>query len=162
MGGADPVDRAADLPPVGGIAAAGRRVVMAVDFDHVSVFVFNARVARDEIRVAQTDLAAGGKAEVFLRGVFHEVVPFDVENPREGDLTNAVVGIFGIVHRVEEFGFPLGVVVDDQFERTEHPHAAQRLLGRTRSAAGDRPRADRGTSRRGAGGVQIRGCRSNG
>ena len=103
----------------------GHRIVGAAEFHDFAVGVLDHLLAFDDIGVFEADFAAGAQAEVFLRGVFHEVGPVDQQFAREGDAALGALGIGGIERGLEPFhtpGFPIG---ERQFDRVViHNHVA--------------------------------------
>src|SRR6202035_1465815 len=100
-------DRAAHLASVRGVAAAGRRVVGAAQFDDLAGGVLHDFAAGDESGVAYPHLAARRQAEEALRRVLEEIVAFDKELAAERDPAGAGGGIVGVVDRVELLGLAL-------------------------------------------------------
>ena len=122
--GADPVDGAADLAAIGGVAAHGGGVVGAVDFGDGALGVLDQVGASEEAGAAEAHFVAGGEAVELLGGHLHEVVTVDPEFVGAAEFAGAGVGVFGVVGRVgDELGV-LGQVVDDQLDGVEDGHAA--------------------------------------
>ena len=102
---------------------ARHRVVGAAQFGDVAFGILNHLLAFDEVRVAQTHFAARRETEELLGRLLHEIVAFDVDHLREGNLTRSGRFVLRIVDRREEFRLVLVVVGDDHFQRVEYGHA---------------------------------------
>src|SRR5262249_56883803 len=83
------MDRGLDLAAVGRVAAAGRRVIGALERNNLPGVVFHRFATRDEIGVAQAHFGARRKPEELLRRVLHEILALDVELAREADAAGA-------------------------------------------------------------------------
>ena len=121
---ADPVQGSLHLAAVGGVATTGGRVVGAMDAGDVALGIFLHALGGDEIGIAQSHLAAQAQAEILLGSLLHKVLALDIELAAERNLTCAVGLVLGIVDGGEHFGLSFGIVVDDQFHRVQHCHAA--------------------------------------
>ena len=73
----DPVNRAANFPAIGRLAAAGLWIVFSKDSE-LAVDLLIARAA-DDIGPAETDLQADEEAVLLLRRIDHEVIALDPE-----------------------------------------------------------------------------------
>src|SRR5262249_26165229 len=80
-----PVQRRLHLAPVGGVAAAGLRIVGAPELDHLAGGVLHDLPAGDEIRVAQPNLLARREPEEALRRHLREILALDIELAAESD-----------------------------------------------------------------------------
>ncbi|MPM51394.1 hypothetical protein SDC9_98142 [bioreactor metagenome] len=118
---------ALDLAAVGGIAAAGFRVVHGAQRGNVPRGVFFHAGAPDEVAVTQPDLTVGRETEIAFDRRFHEVGTLDVDFPGKRHLPRPGRGVFRIVDRVEILDLPLRVVFDHHFERIEHGQITRRL-----------------------------------
>ena len=126
VGAADPVDRAAHLAAIGGVAVAGLEVGLGVDGHDLTVLVLVHAGAAHQIRAHQADLATQGQALEFRRRHLKEVAVLDPQLLREGDLAGRrVVGVaVRVVGQVKILALVGGIVVDDQLDRLQHGHAA--------------------------------------
>ena len=87
--GRQPVHGGLDLASVGRVAALGRGIVGAAQFDHFARVILDDAGAFDEIGVAQPHLVARRQAEELLRRVLHEIVALDIELAAERNLSRA-------------------------------------------------------------------------
>ena len=72
---------------------------------------------------SQPHLAPGREAEELRGRLLHEVVAFDPELAREGDLPRPGRGVLRVVGDVHLLDLALGVVLDDHLEGIEDPEA---------------------------------------
>ncbi len=76
------MDGALHLAPIGGIAAAGLRIVGAVDFfDFAGLGVLDEIHALDDVAIAQAHFAPWRQAEILGRRHLAEIVLVDVNAP---------------------------------------------------------------------------------
>src|SRR5690606_4666647 len=92
------------LAPIGGVAAARRRIVGTAELDDLAGRVLHHVAAGDEIGEPQAYLAARCQPEELLRWVLHEIVALDIEFARERHLPRAGIWIGGMIDRIELFG----------------------------------------------------------
>ena len=93
---------------IGRVAAAARRIISAVNFDHVARASLITLVGGDEVGVAQANFFARRQAIVLGRRNFAEVVLLNVDLAREGNLTGAGGGVFGVVGDLDNSSLPSG------------------------------------------------------
>ena len=74
-----PVDRSFYFSSVRGISSLGLRIVRSMDYGDISVLVFLASGAGDEVCVHQADFIAWEHTEVFADRLLHEVFALDVQ-----------------------------------------------------------------------------------
>ena len=90
-----PVDSSAlDLASVGGIAAAAVGIVLAEDFDNITLIVLYTACAGDEICTLQSALGTAGEQTLVLgNGSFHEIVCLNINGAGEGHFAVSGFGI---------------------------------------------------------------------
>ena len=119
------MERRLHLPPVRGVAAAGFRIVGTADLHHLAGgLILHHPDTRDEIGVAEPDLASRGQAVEFLGGILEKVLPFDIDHPREGDFPGSHVRVGGMVEGWQHFHPVFRVVLDDHAQGTQDRHHA--------------------------------------
>src|SRR4030042_6796302 len=95
MGRRHPVKGCLDLTPIGGESAFRFRVVGAVHLADLSGrgVLYDAHAA-DKVAIAETDLPARRQTEKLFRRILVKIIPFDVEDPGEGDFSGSHCAIF--------------------------------------------------------------------
>ena len=126
VGRAEPVQRALDLAPVGGAAAAACGVVAAAQFGDFAVAVFDDILAGDVISVFQPHLAPRRQPEKLFRRLLHEVAALDDKFARERQFARAGGGIVRVVGGLHFLDAAFRVVVNHDFQRLKHRHRARR------------------------------------
>ena len=121
-----PVNSTLDLTPALNSAAFGLRVVGAAQLHDITVGVLNGFFALDDVGVAQTYFATGREAEKFLRRVFFEIILLDVQHARKRHRTRAGAFVFRVVDGDQFFHLTFGIILNDQFKRSQHCHDARR------------------------------------
>src|SRR5438445_5278812 len=100
------------LAPVRRIATTRRRIVRAMNFDDLAFIVLHQARARNEVAVAQPNLASWRETEIFRRRHFTEVILLDVEHAREWNLAASSAFIFRFIYRIHLFVLVLRIIVD--------------------------------------------------
>src|SRR3954452_15832073 len=94
------------------VAAVRCRIVRAMHFDNLALFVFHYAVRSDEVAVAQAHFASRREAEIFWRRHFAEIVLLDIQLAREWNLPRTGTLVLGIVSRVHLLDLAFGIIVD--------------------------------------------------
>ena len=94
-------------------------IVFAVYLHHVAVVVFLAACAFHDVSAFQTHFLSRSHTEIFLRGVFHEVVAFYPQFAAEFDGVCACRRIFRVVDSFHFLHLSFGIVGNDQFHRID-------------------------------------------
>ena len=124
--GVDPVQRPFDLAVgVGTTAALAFRIIRAVQFDDVAVFILDDFFSLDDVRIFEADFLARSQAEEFLDRFFHEVIAFNVKVLAERHFTRAHGFIFLVVVGCHRFRLAVGIVGEDDLDRVDDRHQAR-------------------------------------
>src|SRR5258708_6176603 len=99
-----------------------------MQLDDISAGILHYICARDEVAIAETDLAAGREPEVSLGWFFTKIIPLDIKYFRERNPARSHARVFGIVDGVHLLDQIVGIVVDDYAQRSQHSHDARRLF----------------------------------
>ena len=114
-----------DLAAVGGITAAGLRIIGAQHFGDVAVRVLHTAGTLHQIRALQAALrTVGGQSLVLGHRDLHKVFRLDPQMAREGDLMGALRRVGGVVLHREYLALALGIVGHRQLHRMQHRHSA--------------------------------------
>ena len=88
-----------------------------MDYGNISVLVFLASGAGDEVCVHQADFIAWEHTEVFADRLLHEVFALDVQFSSERYLTAAKLRILEVILYFQHLNLVFRIVVDDKFHR---------------------------------------------
>ena len=117
-----------DLAAVGGITAAGLRIIGAQHLGDVAVRVLHTAGTLHQIRALQAALrTVGGQSLVLGHRDLHKVLRLDPQMAREGDLMGALRRVGGVVLHREYLALALGIVGHRQLHRVQHRHGALRM-----------------------------------
>ena len=94
-------------------------IVFAVYLHHVAVVVFLAACAFHDVSAFQTHFLSRSHTEIFLRGIFHEVVAFYPQFAAEFDGVCACRRIFRVVDSFHFLHLSFGIVGNDQLHRID-------------------------------------------
>ena len=120
-----PVDRGFHFASIGRIAAAGCGIICAVNFNHLAVPVLNDVCTGNEIAITQSHFTSWRQTIKLLWRILAEVVAFNIQNARERDFPRARAGVFRIIDRVHLLDLAFWIIVDYEFQRTQHGHYAR-------------------------------------
>ena len=127
VGSAYPVQGAFDFSAFKTTAASCFRVICAVYFYHIAVFVFDKIGACYEVSPFQTNFFARSQTEEFFHRFFHKVFPFDIQFSCERCQSCAQFRIFRVVFQFHHFYLIFRIVGDDQFQRVQNCHNNRRF-----------------------------------
>jgi hypothetical protein len=114
--------------PSGASPPAGGRIVGAAHFHDLAAVVLDHLRAGDEVGAAEAHFLAGRQPEELLRRFFTEVVALDVQHARERHPASAGGRILRVVDDVDVFDLILGIVREDDLQRTQYAHDPRRAL----------------------------------
>ena len=123
---ADPMDGAAHLAAIGGVAVAGFQVSFGMDGHHVAGFVLIHTGAAHQVSTHQADFAAQGQALELRRGNLKEIALVDPDFLGKGNRAGGgIVGVtVGVVGQIKILDLVSRVVVDHQLDRLQNGNAA--------------------------------------
>lgn len=124
--GGDPVYGTLDLTAVVAPAATRRWIIATVQRRNLAARIGFDPLQPHVVGMLEPDFLAGGEAEPAFGRVERDVVPLDPQLAAKWDSPAASFWIFRVVFGIEPFDSAFGVVVNDQLDRVEHRHRAQR------------------------------------
>src|SRR5690349_19969936 len=113
---------------VGRVAAAGSRVIGAMDFGLGAAGALDAVGASAGVAIAGADFAARGESEVSLGRILAKIVLLDVQDFGERHGAGAGTGVLGVIDGFHLVDLAVGIIVDHDAQRAEHGHGAQSRL----------------------------------
>src|SRR5215472_818086 len=116
------MDGGFNLPAIGSIAPASRRIVGAVDLNQVAARVLHHVGTGHEIAVTQPDFAAWRETKVTLGRGFAKIILLDVEHSGKRYRASAGTCVFWVVDRFHLLSFVFWIIVDYELQRTQHGH----------------------------------------
>ena len=123
--GADPVDRALDLPVGRGTALAGVEVGGAAELGDPAAGILHHLVALDDAGVLEAHLAARAQPEILGRRHLHEVVALDENLAGERERARGRRLVLGVVDRLAGDHLAGGEVGQDHLDRAQDGEPAQ-------------------------------------
>ena len=123
---ADPMDGAAHLAAVGGVAVAGLQVGVGMYGHHVAGLVLVHAGAAHQVSAHQAHFAAQGQALELRRRYLKEVAALDPQllgkgHGTGGGVVDLAVRVVGQVEHLAPVG---GIVVNDELDGVQHSHTA--------------------------------------
>ena len=122
---ADPVERTLDLAAVRGVSALACGVIGAVDCGDLAVFVGIEADAFYKVCAPEPDLVSGEEAEILLRRLNHEVLLFNKDFLCENGFPCSHFGSVLVDGKLNFLLNALGIVVNNDLERTENRHGSR-------------------------------------
>src|SRR4030042_3148883 len=116
-----PVKSALNLLVGSMTAAPGSRIISAVNlFYNSGFFVLLKRFALDDIRSFKSNFSSGGGTKEFIRRIFHEIIPFNINLIAEGNLPCSHAFVFRIVENPYFLNLIFRIIGDDNLKRIKH------------------------------------------
>src|SRR5579862_4633498 len=122
------MDSSFDFLPAICSAAFRIGIISAMELSNISLRVFYDALTLDDVRVPETHLFAGREAEIFRRRNLLEIVLLDINFFGERNLSRSRRWIFRIINSIKLFDLTIGIIIDDNFNRPQDGHYAQRVL----------------------------------
>ena len=91
-------------------------------FRDPAVLIFYKTLALHKVSVHQAHFISREQAEIFLRGLLHEIVPLNIEFPAEWHLTAPQFLILQVICHIQIFHLVFRIIVDNKLDRIEYCH----------------------------------------
>jgi len=98
------------------------RVIRAVNFRYIAVFIFHKALTLNKICMHQTNFISREQTEILLRRLFHKIFPLNIKFTTERNFSLSQFFVLKIVRNIQILNLSFRIIVDYQFNRIKHCH----------------------------------------
>src|SRR5262245_3010423 len=128
MSNANPMNGALHFSSGSRSAGFAFKIGRAMKLRYFASGIFQYLLALDYICVFETHFATWLETKILRNGVFHEIVPVNIELATKSDLSRPCGGFLGIVHGIQLLDLSFRVIGNDHFNWAQNSQSTERTL----------------------------------